>query len=60
MPVDVEKLLQRVEALEQDVKELYRMILDLREGEGGGKNVGIQAQTTTVNWWQTWVREEEQ
>ena len=60
MPVDVEKLLQRVEALEQDVKELYRMILDLREGEYGDKNVRVQAQTTTINWWQTWVREEEQ
>jgi len=60
MPVNVERLLERIEALERDVKQLYRMLLDLREAKQGSNDTVVQTQTTTVNWWRSWRQEEEQ
>ena len=57
MPLDVQKLLDRIEALEQGLKELLQRVVELEEEVRRRQDSTYQAQTTTVNWWQTWKQD---
>jgi len=57
MPLDVQKLLDRIEALEQGLKELLQRVVELEEEVRRQRHTSYQAQNTTINWWQTWKQD---